>query len=60
MEAQIVAQLDKFEKTLDTLIESISTNNPSVTAAEQLVAADDAVAESLKQRMCNFHITVFY
>jgi hypothetical protein len=50
MEAQIISQLDDFEKILDTLIESISTNNPSVAAAEQLVAADDAVAESLKER----------
>jgi len=54
MDARLLAQLDRFERALDTLIESISTSNPSVAAAEQLVAADDAVADGLKQRRCRF------
>jgi len=39
----------RMEQALNALIESISAYNPSVTAADELVAADDEVNEALEQ-----------
>ena len=40
----------RVEKALDTLLDSITAYNPSITAAEELVAADDAISEGLEER----------
>ena len=40
----------RVEKALNTLIDSITAYNPSITAAEELVAADDEVSEGLEER----------
>ncbi|KAF2218124.1 vitamin-D-receptor interacting mediator subunit 4-domain-containing protein, partial [Elsinoe ampelina] len=37
----------RVEKALDTLLESITAYNPSLTAADELLAADDDVNEAL-------------
>lgn len=51
----------RVEKALDKLVDSITAYNPSQTAAEELVVADEAVSEGLEDRMsvctdrCIFH-----
>jgi len=50
MNAVIQSQLDRVETALNTLIDSISSYNPSPAAAFSLVAADDKLAEGLEQR----------
>lgn len=47
------ARYQRVDKALNTLIESIAAYNPSVSAADELVAADDEVNESLEQRRCH-------
>lgn len=47
----ILAQLDRVETALNTLIESIASYNPSIPAANALLAADDDLNKGLKQRM---------
>lgn len=41
----------RMELALNALVESISAYNPSVSAADELVAADDEVNEALEQCM---------
>ena len=48
MNSIIQGQLDRVETALNTLIESIASYNPSVTAANDLLAADDELAERVK------------
>jgi len=40
----------RVEKALDALIDAITQYNPSLTAADELVAADDDVNEGLEER----------
>ncbi len=53
MLATLQARYARVETALNTLIESIASYNPSVAAADDLVAADGEVSESLNQRMAN-------
>lgn len=48
MNSIIQGQLDRVETALNTLIESIASYNPSVPAANDLLAADDELAEGVK------------
>ncbi|CAF9930467.1 hypothetical protein IMSHALPRED_008184 [Imshaugia aleurites] len=49
MNTIIQAQLDRVETALNTLIESIASYNPSIPAANALLAADDDLNNGLKQ-----------
>lgn len=49
MNTVIQAQLDRVETALNTLIESIASYNPSIPAANALLAADDDLDKRLKQ-----------
>lgn len=49
MNTIIQAQLDRVETALNTLIESIASYNPSIPAANALLAADDDLNKGLKQ-----------
>ena len=51
MNTIIQTQLDRVETALNTLIESIASYNPSIPAANALLAADDDLNNGLKQRM---------
>lgn len=53
MKSIIQAQLDRVESALNTLIESIASYNPSIPAANALLAADDDLNKGLKQCMNN-------
>ena len=48
MNSIIQGQLDRVETALNTLIESIASYNPSVTAANDLLAADNELAQGVK------------
>lgn len=50
MNALLQAQLDRVETALTTLIDSITSYNPSVTAAIDLLSADDELSKGLEQR----------
>jgi hypothetical protein len=41
-----------MEESLQRLTDSIAAYNPSPAAADELLAADDAVNEDLERRMC--------
>lgn len=43
------SRYQRVEKALDTLLESITAYNPSLSAADELVAADNSVNEALDQ-----------
>lgn len=49
MDTVLQAQFARIDAALGTLVESISTYNPSVQAAVALVAADDDLSEGLDQ-----------
>ncbi|MCJ1398058.1 hypothetical protein MMC11_001255 [Xylographa trunciseda] len=49
MNSIIQLQLDRIEDSLTTLIESITSYNPSIPAAHELLAADDALTDGLDQ-----------
>ena len=49
MDAILQGQLDRVETALTTLTDSISSYNPSVPAAQNLLAADDELQQGLKQ-----------
>ncbi|KAK4985827.1 hypothetical protein LTR66_008062 [Elasticomyces elasticus] len=49
MLANFQARYARVETALNTLVDSIASYNPSVAAADELVAADDEVSESLHQ-----------
>lgn len=51
MNTIIQAQLDRVETALTTLIESVASYNPSIPAANALLAADDDLNKGLEQRM---------
>ena len=51
MEAVLQSQLDRVETALTTLIESIASYNPSLTAARDLLAADDELNNGVEQRI---------
>lgn len=50
MEAVLQSQLDRVETALTTLIESIASYNPSISAANDLLAADDELNKGVEQR----------
>lgn len=50
MNAALQSQLDRVESSLNTLIDSITTYNPSVPAAIDLLSADDELTKGLEQR----------
>lgn len=54
MEAVLQSQLDRVETALATLIESIASYNPSIIAANDLLAADDELNNGVKQRKDSF------
>jgi hypothetical protein len=51
MLSQFQASYQRVESSLQRLTESIAAYNPSTNAADELVAANDAVNENLDQRM---------
>lgn len=51
MNATLQSQLDRVESSLNTLIDSITTYNPSVPAAIDLLSADDELTKGLEQRI---------
>lgn len=51
MDALIYGKLDGVETALSTLIDSITSYNPSVAAATGLLNADDELDSAVKQRM---------
>lgn len=55
MDTIIQNQLDRLETTLDTLIDSIASYNPSIPAATDLVNADDDLNKGIIQCMLNTH-----
>lgn len=56
MLSQFQASYQRVEASLQKLTDSIAAYNPSITAADELVAADDAVQINREQRMDNhFH-----
>lgn len=50
MDVILEERFQRVETALNTLIDSITTYNPSVQAAEDLVAADDEFSKGLEQR----------
>lgn len=50
MLAQIQADFQREEASLQKLTDSIAAYNPSVSAAEELVAADEAVHRDVEKR----------
>ena len=53
MIAQFQANYQRMDQSLQRLAESVAAYNPSTAAADELVAADDAVNENLEQ--CKFY-----
>jgi hypothetical protein len=49
METILEERFHALETALNALIESITTYNPSIPAALNLIAADDTLSESLNQ-----------
>ena len=49
MNAVIQSQLDRVEAALNTLIDSITSYNPSINAAADLLAADDELNNGVQQ-----------
>ncbi|MCJ1477399.1 hypothetical protein MMC13_006070 [Lambiella insularis] len=49
MNAILQAQLDRVETALNTLVDSITSYNPSIPAVHELLSADDALTEGLDQ-----------
>jgi hypothetical protein len=50
MEKELSAHFDKLESAFKELIDSITTYNPSVKAAEDVLAADDELSHGLEKR----------
>ena len=50
MDAKIQDRFTRIENALSTLIDSITSYNPSPAAALDLVTADDELSEGLSQR----------
>lgn len=53
MLSQFQASYQRVEQSLQKLTDSIAAYNPSISAAEELSAADDAVNKNLEQRTCS-------
>lgn len=51
MLSQFQASYQRVEASLQKLTDSIAAYNPSLTAADELVAADEAVQSNVEQRM---------
>ncbi|MCJ1386772.1 hypothetical protein MMC17_009898 [Xylographa soralifera] len=49
MNSVLQSQLDRIENALTTLIDSITSYNPSIPATHELLAADDALIDGLDQ-----------
>lgn len=52
MNAQFQNSYRRMEESLQRLTDSIAAYNPSPAAADELLAADDAVNEDLDRRTC--------
>lgn len=50
MDAALQSQFQRVETALNTLIDSITSYNPSPQAAVDLLAADDELTKGLEQR----------
>ena len=50
MDATLQKQFERIEAALNTLVDSITTYNPSPQAAIELLAADDELSSGLSQR----------
>ena len=50
MNTIIQGQLDRVDIALNTLVESIASYNPSIPAANKLLAADDDLARGVQSR----------
>lgn len=50
MEAQLNEQFQRIEAALEKLVDSITSYNPSVPAAEELLQADHGLTEGLEIR----------
>ena len=50
MDSVLLKQLDRVEAAFSTLIDSITSYNPSVPAAIELSAADDTLTQGLNER----------
>jgi hypothetical protein len=55
MDIILDAQLQRVETSLNALLDSIITYNPSITAADNLLVADDELSNGLEQRV--FHLS---
>lgn len=55
MDAVLEAQLERIETALSHLLSSIITYNPSTSAADELLQADDELSRGLEQRTCKAH-----
>lgn len=50
MEQILDERFNRVDVALNALIESITTANPSISATQDLIAADDSISEGLEQR----------
>jgi hypothetical protein len=58
MNADLQFRFERIETALNTLLDSISSYNPSTQAAVALVEADDDLSKGLEQRMFyQFHLS---
>ena len=55
MEEELSARFDKLENAFVELIDSITTYNPSIEAAEDVLTADDDLSEGLERRKVHGH-----
>jgi hypothetical protein len=65
MDVILQAQFQRVEIALNTLIDSITSYNPSTQAAVNLVTADDELSKGLEQCTFAFHahcmcLTIFF
>ena len=57
MDALVYSKLEGVETALNTLIDSITSYNPSVVAATELLVADDELDSAVKQRTKAFSLS---
>ena len=50
MNSIVQGQLDRVDAALNTLVDSIASYNPSIPAANDLLAADDDLCREVKSR----------
>lgn len=55
MNDQLQSQFNRVETALNTLIDSITSYKPSLSAATLLVEADDELSQGLEQRLSPPH-----